>query len=42
MEVKNVFLNGFINEEVYIEQPPSFENQRHENFVSNLLNPYMV
>ena len=24
MDVKSVFLNGFINEEVYVEQPPGF------------------
>jgi hypothetical protein len=24
MDVKSVFLNGYINEEVYVEQPPGF------------------
>ena len=24
MDVKSDFLNGFINEEVYVEQPPGF------------------
>ena len=27
MDVKYAFLNGFIYEEVYIKQPPSFENK---------------
>jgi len=26
MDVKSDFLNGYINEEVYVEQPPGFEN----------------
>jgi hypothetical protein len=26
MNVKSVFLNGYINKEVYIEQPPDFED----------------
>jgi hypothetical protein len=27
MDVKSVFLNGLIKEEVYVEQPPGFEDQ---------------
>ena len=26
MDVKNDFFNGFINEEVYVEQPPNFQS----------------
>ena len=26
MDVKSAFLNGFIQEEVYVEQPPDFED----------------
>ena len=36
MDVKSVFLNGYIKEEVYVEQPPSFEDPRHPNHVFKL------
>jgi hypothetical protein len=36
MDVKNAFLNGFINELVYIDQPPGFEDSRYPNHVYRL------
>ena len=33
---ESAFLNGYINEEVYIEQPPSFENDKKPNHVYKL------
>jgi len=36
MDVKSAFLNGFINEEVYVSQPPNFEDHQHPNQVYNL------
>jgi hypothetical protein len=33
MDVKSVFLNGPIKEEVYVEQPPSFEDSEYPNHV---------
>ena len=36
MDVKSVFLNGFIEEEVYVEQPPCFENYSFSNHVFKL------
>jgi hypothetical protein len=36
MDVKSVFLNGYINEEVYIEQPPGFEDYKKPNHVYKL------
>src|ERR1051325_9472932 len=36
MDVKSDFLNGVINEEVYISQPPSFENDEYPDYVYKL------
>jgi hypothetical protein len=36
IDVKSVFLNGFINELVYVDQPPRFENPRYPNHIYRL------
>jgi hypothetical protein len=36
MDVKSAFLNGYINEEVYVEQPPSFEDDKKPDHVFKL------
>ncbi|WVZ58421.1 LOW QUALITY PROTEIN: hypothetical protein U9M48_008697 [Paspalum notatum var. saurae] len=36
MNVKSAFLNGFIEEEVYVRQPPSFESARFPDRVYKL------
>jgi hypothetical protein len=36
MDVKSVFLNGPIKEEVYVEQPPDFEDSEYPNHVYRL------
>jgi hypothetical protein len=38
MDEKSVFLNGPIKEEVYVEQPPGFEDDRYPNHVYKLSN----
>ena len=38
MDVKSVFLNGFINELVYVDQPPRFEDPSYPNHVYRLSN----
>ena len=36
MDVKSVFLNGFIKEKVYVEEPPDFEDFKRPNHVYKL------
>lgn len=38
MEVKSAFLNGYILEEMYVCQPPGFEDFKHPNHVYKLKN----
>ena len=33
MDVKSAFLNSFLTEEVYVKQPPSFEDPHHPEYV---------
>jgi hypothetical protein len=37
MDVKSAFLNSVIQEEVFVRQPPGFENPKYPNRVYNLL-----
>ncbi|GKA39493.1 retrovirus-related pol polyprotein from transposon TNT 1-94 [Tanacetum coccineum] len=42
MDVKSAFLNGFINEEVYVAQPPWFIDFKNQTMFINLRRLYMV
>jgi hypothetical protein len=36
MNINSVFLNGYINELVYVEQPPDFKDEKKPNHVYKL------
>ena len=36
IDVKSAFLNGYINELVYVEQPPDFDDEKKPNHVYKL------
>lgn len=36
MDIKSYFLRGYINEEVYISKPPTFEDHENSGYVFKL------
>ena len=41
IDVKSAFLNGYIKEEVYVEQPPEFVDPHYPNYVLSSKRLYM-
>ena len=37
MDVKSTFLNGLIEEEAYVDQPPGFMDYKHPNHVKKCM-----
>jgi hypothetical protein len=42
MDVKSPFLNEYIEEEVYVRQPPVSRTQSFQTMFSNSTKPYIV
>ena len=42
MDVKTMFLNGVVEEEVYVEKPLKFETHDRETHVCKMKRPYTV
>lgn len=36
IDIQNAFFHGFLNEEVYMRQPPGYENSQYSHYICKL------
>ena len=42
IDIQNAFLHGFLNENIYIKQPPEFVDSQHPGYPASWISHYMA